>query len=186
MIALDTNLLVYAHRSAVAEHRSARQAIVRARTSSGGWGFSLPVVGEFWSVVTHPTAAGRPSAPEEAHRFIVALEAAGAEIWTPGAGFAARRTQLAIDLSVTGPSDLRSADRADGVRRRSDRAVDRRDRRFVSVPGSRSCLRSKPLRNQMKTMTTIDARATRGIPGKESGWRYASTTAGWPTGFRPS
>ena len=68
MIALDTNLLVYAHRSAVAEHRSARQAIVRARTSSGGWGFSLPVVGEFWSVVTHPTAAGRPSAPEEAHR----------------------------------------------------------------------------------------------------------------------
>ena len=59
MIALDTNLLVYAHRSAVAEHRSARQAIVRARTSSGGWGFSLPVVGEFWSVVTHLTAAGR-------------------------------------------------------------------------------------------------------------------------------
>ena len=97
MIALDTNLLVYAHRSAVAEHRPARQAIVRARTSSDGWGFSLPVVGEFWSVVTHPTAAGRPSAPEEAHRFIVALEAAGAEIWTPGGGFAARLTQLAID-----------------------------------------------------------------------------------------
>lgn len=80
MTALDTSLLVYAHRSAVAEHRSARQAIVRARRSSGGWGFSAPVVGEFWSVVTHPTAAGRPSAPEEAHRFIVALEAAGTEV----------------------------------------------------------------------------------------------------------
>ena len=63
MIALDTNLLVYAHRSAVAEHRSARQAIVRARTSSGGWGFSLPFVGEFWSVVTHPTAAAGPRLP---------------------------------------------------------------------------------------------------------------------------
>ena len=134
MIALDTNLLVYAHRSAVAEHRSAREAIVRARTSSGGWGFSLPVVGEFWSVVTHPTAAGRPSAPEEARRFIVALEAAGAEIWTPGAGFAARLSQLAIDLSVTGPRifDLQIALMAfEGGATELWTA----DRRFVSVPG---------------------------------------------------
>ena len=68
MNALDTSLQVYAHRSAVAEHRPARQAIVLERSSSRGWGVSLPVVGEFWSVVTHPTASGRPSAPEEAHR----------------------------------------------------------------------------------------------------------------------
>ena len=134
MIALDTNLLVYAHRSAVAEHRSARRAIVRASTSSGGWGFSLPVVGEFWSVVTHPTAAGRPSAPEEARRFLVALEAAGAEIWTPGAGFAARLTQLATDLSVNGPRvfDLQIALMAfEGGATELWTA----DRRFVSVPG---------------------------------------------------
>ena len=134
MIALDTNLLVYAHRSAVAEHGSARRAIVRARKSSGGWGFSMPVVGEFWSVVTHPTAAGRPSAPQEARRFIVALEAAGAEIWTPGGGFAARLTQLAIDLSVTGPRifDLQIALMAfEGGATELWTA----DRRFVSVPG---------------------------------------------------
>ena len=134
MIALDTNLLVYAHRSAVAEHRAARRAIIRARASSAGWGFSLPVVGEFWSVVTHPTAAGRPSAPEEARRFVVALEAAGAEIWTPGAGFAARLTQLAIDLSVTGPRifDLQIALMAfEGGATELWTA----DRRFVSVPG---------------------------------------------------
>ncbi len=134
MIALDTNLLVYAHRSAVAEHRAARRAIVRARASSAGWGFSLPVVGEFWSVVTHPTAAGRPSAPEEARRFVVALESAGAEIWTPGVGFAARLTQLAIDLSVTGPRifDLQIALMAfEGGATELWTA----DRRFVSVPG---------------------------------------------------
>ena len=103
MIALDTNLLVYGHRSAVPESSSARGAISRASASAGGWGFSLPVVSEFWSVVTHPSASVRPSTGDEARRFIAALQAAGAEIWTPGAGFALRLARLADDLSVIGP-----------------------------------------------------------------------------------
>ena len=37
MIALDTNLLVYAHRSATPEHKNAGAAIERAAASSG-WG----------------------------------------------------------------------------------------------------------------------------------------------------
>ena len=78
MIALDTNLLVYAHRAAVAQHQPARRAITRASRSPGGWGFSLPVAVEFWSVVTHPTASGRPSTPNEAARFLAGLETAGA------------------------------------------------------------------------------------------------------------
>ena len=82
MIALDTNLLVYAHRAAVAQHQPARRAVTRASRSPGGWGFSLPVAVEFWSVVTHPTASGRPSTPNEAARFLAALETAGAELWT--------------------------------------------------------------------------------------------------------
>ncbi len=72
MIALDTNL-PSTRIGRPSPSVAARRAIDRASTSSGGWGFSLPVVGEFWSVVTHPTAAGRPSALEE-RRFIVALE----------------------------------------------------------------------------------------------------------------
>ena len=103
MIALDTNLLVYAHRAAVAQHQPARRAITRASRSPGGWGFSLPVAVDFWSVVTHPAASGRPSTPDEAARFLAGLETAGAELWTPGAGFATRLAQLATDLSVVGP-----------------------------------------------------------------------------------
>ena len=103
MIALDTNLLVYGHRSAVPESEAAREAIGRASASATGWGFSLPVVGEFWSVVTHPGAPDRPSTGDEARRFIMALQSAGAEIWMPGAGFALRLTRLAEDLSVSGP-----------------------------------------------------------------------------------
>ena len=43
MIALDTNLLVYAHRSATPEHKAAQAAIERAAATEG-WGFAVPVV----------------------------------------------------------------------------------------------------------------------------------------------
>ena len=134
MIGLDTNLLVYAHRSAVGEHQSARRAITRASGHPDGWGFSLPVVFEFWSVVTHPAASGRPSTPEEAARFVAALEAAGAAVWMPGVGFGTRLAQLAVELSSVGPRifDLQIALMAfEGGATQLWTA----DRRFVSAPG---------------------------------------------------
>lgn len=134
MIALDTNLLVYAHRSALPESQAARKAISRASESAAGWGFSQPVISEFWSVVTHPRAPGRPSTADEARRFVLALQAAGAEIWTPGSGFAVRLVRLAADLSVSGPRifDLQialSAFEAGATELWSA------DRGFASVPG---------------------------------------------------
>ncbi len=134
MIALDTNLLVYAHRSAVAEHRAAQRAITRASRHSRGWGFSLGVVFEFWSVVTHPSAAGRPSTPDEAAGFLEALTAAGADTWAPGVDFATRLAQLAVAQRVVGPRifDLQIALMAfEGGATELWTA----DRRFVSVPG---------------------------------------------------
>ena len=134
MIALDTNLLVYGHRSAVPESEVARGAIGRASASAAGWGFSLPVVGEFWSVVTHPAAPGRPSTGDEARRFITALQLAGAEIWMPRAGFALRLTRLAEDLSVSGPRifDLQIALTAFEA---GAAELWTADRSFTSVPG---------------------------------------------------
>ena len=134
MIALDTNLLVYAHWPSAPRHRPAQGAITRACAVPDGWGFSLPVVGEFWSVVTHPNAAVRPSTGSEARRFIAELQAAGAEIWTPGAGFALRLTRLADDLSVTGPRifDLKIALTAFEA---GATELWTADRGFTSVPG---------------------------------------------------
>ena len=139
MIALDTNLLVYAHRSAVPEHRPAQDAIVRAGLSGNGWGMSLAVVFEFWSVVTHPAASGRPSTPDEAEAFVSALETAGAQIWTPGVGFATRLMQMASATSVVGPRifDLQIALTAfEGGATELWTA----DRHFASVPGLRVAL----------------------------------------------
>ena len=103
MIGIDTNLLVYAHRAGTAEHHVARRAIERACDDRRGWGISVASLSEFWSIVTHPSIPRRPSRPQEAAAFLHALmESGGMHIWTPGAGFAQRLVQLAVDLKVSG------------------------------------------------------------------------------------
>ena len=103
MIAVDTNLLVYAHRAGVRQHRRAQRAIEAAANDPRGWGISLPSVGEFWSVVTHPAAQGGPAKPDRAMEFVTSLvQSGGMRIWLPRPGFAARLMQLASDLRVTG------------------------------------------------------------------------------------
>jgi toxin-antitoxin system PIN domain toxin len=104
MIAIDTNLLIYAHRVGLPEHHAARRAIERASHDPRGWGIALPSVAEFWSVVTHPASSGRPSSPRLARAFLHALiTEADAQLWMPQNGFWERLAQLAEDLRVSGP-----------------------------------------------------------------------------------
>ena len=103
MIAIDTNLLIYAHRARTPQHAGARKAIERAAAGSRGWGVAASVLPEFWSVVTHPASEGRPSTPAQAATFVRALTDAGAVIWLPGPGFGERLLQAASALSVHGP-----------------------------------------------------------------------------------
>jgi len=134
MIALDTNLLVYAHRSSVPQHAAAYRAIGRAASDPDGWGFSLGTVTEFWSVVTHP-AAPHPSAPEKARAFLdVLVRDAEAHVFTPGPGFAGRLTALASRLGVRG---LRVFDLQIGLAAVEAGATQiwTHDRGFVACPG---------------------------------------------------
>jgi toxin-antitoxin system PIN domain toxin len=103
MIAVDTNLLVYAHRSGCPEHREAIKAIEKAAASPAGWGFCLPSVSEFWMVVTHPSCEGGPSTPEQATAFLRALVDTGKPIiCAPRSNFSAKLIMAARDLGVTG------------------------------------------------------------------------------------
>ena len=103
MIAVDTNLLVYAHRAATPEHHAARRAIESACETGRGWGIASPCLSEFWSVVTHSAVPPRPSSRRKAHAFIASLVGSGAgEIWEPGPGFGRRLLALAEDLKVNG------------------------------------------------------------------------------------
>ncbi len=103
MIAIDTNLLVYAHRRATQEHEEAKRVLEEAAQLPSGWGFAFPVLAEFWSVVTHPRASGRPSAPDEAGSFIRSLVEGGkAQVWTPRTGFEKRLMAAAGKLGIVG------------------------------------------------------------------------------------
>ena len=104
MIALDTNLLVYAHRETAAENRRAQRALQAAAEQPEGWGYALASAVEFWCVVTHPAHGPQASRPQQANEFLNSLRGAGARLLLPGNGFGERVTQLAADLNIQGPS----------------------------------------------------------------------------------
>lgn len=136
MIAIDTNLLVYAHRARTAEHARAQKAIERAAAGDAGWGIAAASVTEFWAIATHPASEGRPSTPKQAAAFVRALTTAGAHIWLPGPGFGERLLQLATDLAVAGP---RVFDLQIGLAAFEGGATElwTHDARFVKIPGLR-------------------------------------------------
>ena len=104
MIAVDTNLLVYAHRAGCPEHGAAQRAIGEAANDANGLGIPFPCLLEFWSVVTHPSSIGGASTPASARRFIEALiETAGAAILPPPTSLVPRCLQMAEQLDVRGP-----------------------------------------------------------------------------------
>ena len=137
MIALDTNLLVYAHHPDSPEHGATRRAIeTLVAEEEGCWGVALPTIAEFWTVVTHPKLKAQRSSVEQARRFLTALIDAGARIYEPGDRFGERLTGAAVDLGVQGPRifDLQIALTAfdNGVTR-----IWTHDERFVAMPGQR-------------------------------------------------
>ena len=54
MIALDTNILVYAHRRDSEWHESAYRAVAELAEGSAPWCLPWPCVHEFLAIVTHP------------------------------------------------------------------------------------------------------------------------------------
>jgi len=54
LIAIDTNLLVYSHRSDSPFHKPAREVIETLRRGPALWAIPWPCVHEFLAIVTHP------------------------------------------------------------------------------------------------------------------------------------
>lgn len=61
MIAVDTNLLVYSHRSDRPNHDAAHQLIEALRRGSTPWAIPWPCVHEFVSIVTHARIFKQPT-----------------------------------------------------------------------------------------------------------------------------
>ncbi len=54
MIAVDTNLLVYSHRTDSPWHEASQEAIGRLAEGRTSWAIPWPCIHEFFSIVTHP------------------------------------------------------------------------------------------------------------------------------------
>lgn len=101
MIAIDTNILIYAHRAGAKQSRAARHAIEKA-VSTGAWGFAGATIAEFWSQVTHMHYPGGPSTPEQAGGFIRSLLEWGGVVFLPRTGFGERLVHTAEELGIRG------------------------------------------------------------------------------------
>lgn len=66
MIAVDTNILVYAHRRDSPFHPQAAERIRALAESSGAWAIPWPCLHEFLAIVTHPRIYAPPTALDQA------------------------------------------------------------------------------------------------------------------------
>lgn len=65
MIATDTNILVYAHRSDSEWHEQARGRVATLAEGRVAWGLPWPCVHEFLAIASHPRIYDPPSTLEE-------------------------------------------------------------------------------------------------------------------------
>ena len=61
MIAVDTNILVYAHREDSPFHEAAAQRIAELAGGPASWGIPWPCLHEFLAIVTHPRIYAPPT-----------------------------------------------------------------------------------------------------------------------------
>ena len=66
MIAIDSNLLVYAHREDSPWHNAAYARIVELAEGPAAWAIPWPCIHEFLSIVTHPRIYTSPTPLEKA------------------------------------------------------------------------------------------------------------------------
>ena len=85
MIALDTNILVFAHREEFEEHERALMWVRHLASRDAPWGLPVFALGEFVRVVTHRRVFDPPSSLKDALGALGALVASpGLRLLSPG------------------------------------------------------------------------------------------------------
>ncbi len=88
MIAIDTNILVYAHRGETAFHGAAAAQLVALAEGVERWALPIFCISEFMRVVTHKRVFKPPSSVTQAAAFIEGVNASpGCEVVRPGPEF---------------------------------------------------------------------------------------------------
>ena len=103
MIAVDTNLLVYAHRRDSEWHAEAVQVIRALAEGRAPWAIPWPCVHEFLAVVTHPRIYKPPTTTTKALGQVAAwLESPSLLLLAEGPGYAQRLTDVIVTSKVNG------------------------------------------------------------------------------------
>jgi len=105
MLAVDTNVLVYAHRREPPEHATALELLRALAAGSERWAIAWPSVYEFFSVVTNPKIWKQTaSSPDQAWAQLAAWFAApGLSVLSETEGFASVLSGFARRARVRGP-----------------------------------------------------------------------------------
>ncbi|MPY97670.1 MAG: PIN domain-containing protein [Actinophytocola sp.] len=104
MIAVDTNILVYAHRRDCEFHERAAQRVKQLAEGRVAWAIPWPCVHEFYAIATHPKIYGPPSTPEQALEQIeVWLAAPTLSVLGESGGYWSELKPLLAKAKVAGP-----------------------------------------------------------------------------------
>ncbi len=104
MIAVDTNLLVYAHREDSPWHRKTLERVAGLADSGAPWAIAWPSVHEFLAIVTHPKIYDPPSPLATALDAIGAWQASpGLRLLAESPGYFETLARLSAAAKIKGP-----------------------------------------------------------------------------------
>lgn len=104
MIALDTNILVYAHREDSSWHREAASRVQDLAEGTAAWAIPWPCLHEFIAIVTHPRIYSPPTPLALALEQIEAwLESPRVILLTEGDNYWGYLKQISLSARLAGP-----------------------------------------------------------------------------------
>ena len=104
MIAVDTNVLVYAHREDSEFHKAASESVESLRHQPAAWAIPWPCIHEFIGIVTHPGIYKPASTLAEALGFVDALFASPElHLLAESPGYFEKLRDIATTARLKGP-----------------------------------------------------------------------------------
>ena len=103
MIAVDTNVLVYAHREELAKHEPAKRRLTELAEGAERWAIPVFCLGEFIRVITHPRLFDPPYTAEESRTALRrVLDSPSLRVLYPRHGFARLLTRAVVEADAIG------------------------------------------------------------------------------------